>query len=169
MAHVELSLSELADSARPERANVRLPRALGDPWSGWPPSPASAARRRRASWSRPRRAAARCSASNGRRGRPAPRGRGAAPARLQRRCRGELRGWEVDMIPPLLAIKSGRSGPRPGAGVRRRRAGRSTVDAVSAPLRDAARSSARSPSSRRPLTAASGRQRSALCPVSRGV
>jgi PAS domain-containing protein len=53
---------------------------------------------------------------------------------------GELRGWEVDMIPPLLAISSGGlarglvrvsggSGPAGSAGA-------STVDAISTPVRD---------------------------------
>lgn len=48
---------------------------------------------------------------------------------------GELRGWEVDMIPPLLAISSGglaRGLVRVSCG----QGGSSTIDAASAPLRD---------------------------------
>lgn len=49
---------------------------------------------------------------------------------------GELRGWEVDVIPPLLAIKSGglaRGLVRISGGA----GGSRTVDAVSTPLKQA--------------------------------
>jgi hypothetical protein len=48
---------------------------------------------------------------------------------------GELRGWEVDVIPPLLAIRSGglARGLVRVSGVA---GGTNTVDAVSAPLKD---------------------------------
>jgi len=133
VAHVDLSLSDLYE-ADPPRGRLEGSLELWSLAAGsaqehvyWSTRPAS--------WSPRRPAVARSSASRPTTRRAARWSTGCSGLLDFNTISGELPGWEVDKIPPLLAITTGglaRGLLRvPGIG-----GGISTVDAISVPLRD---------------------------------